>query len=88
MMLMLVKALGSVFGGLVAWELVKMALWGIFILLLIRILGGDFSILHAVWDAAGWMGVGAFFLFYLLLAVRRVERHVGQYEERILRKED
>jgi hypothetical protein len=82
-----INLVGSVLIGLFLWELVKMALWGVFIMLLIRILGGDWSFLRMIWQTAGWMGVAAFFLFYILLAIRKVESHLGRYEQRILNDE-
>lgn len=80
------NALGSILLAMVLWEVVKTGLYGAFTALLLRALGFDLSAMRPLWEHSGWPGVATFGLLYIILAVRRVERHVGKYEDRILGK--
>lgn len=81
---MIAKSIFSVILGMFAWELVRTAIVGAIIILALKLSGVSFSILQEMWDTFGIPGVALLILLYIFRIIRKVERHIGRYENRIL----
>lgn len=81
---MIAKSIFSIVLGMFAWELVRAAIVGAIIVLGLKLADVSFSILQEMWMTFGIPGVALLILLYIFRVIRKVERHIGRYENRIL----